>query len=95
MKTGAAQPATSTPASDRGGPQLTTSTAGAVLEAEQNTLRAQIPAQVRGHRDERACFTPQGGPDGRGPGREASSGCSNVNPVLTVNQNSLKQPELV
>lgn len=52
VKTG--QPGTSTPASHPQSPQLSTSTAGAMAEPEQNTLRAQIPAQVRGHGDEAA-----------------------------------------
>lgn len=49
MKTGAGQPGTSTPVTDRQNPQLPTGTVGVIAEPEQNTLRAQIPAQVRGH----------------------------------------------
>lgn len=47
MKTGGGQAGTSTPANDRQNPQLSSSTAGPVEDPEQNTLRAQIPAQVR------------------------------------------------
>lgn len=47
MKTGGGQAGTSTPASDRQNPQLSSGTAGPVEDPEQNTLRAQIPAQVR------------------------------------------------
>lgn len=47
MKTGGGQVGTSTPASNRLNPQLSSGTAGPVDDPEQNTLRAQIPAQVR------------------------------------------------
>lgn len=47
MKTGGGQAGTSTPASDGQNPQLSSGTAGPVEDPEQNTLRAQMPAQVR------------------------------------------------
>lgn len=47
VKTGASQPGVPSPATDNHSPHLATTTPGAIVETEQNTLRAQIPAQVR------------------------------------------------
>lgn len=47
VKTGASQPGVSSPAMDNQNPHLATTTPGILMETEQNTLRAQIPAQVR------------------------------------------------
>lgn len=55
VKTGAGPPGTSPPVTDRQNPPLPTGTTGGMVEPEQNTARAQIPAQVRaegGHRDD-------------------------------------------
>lgn len=47
VKTGASQPGMPSPAMDNQSPHLATTTPGILMETEQNTLRAQIPAQVR------------------------------------------------
>lgn len=47
VKTGGSQPGMPSPAMDNQSPHLATTTPGVLMETEQNTLRAQIPAQVR------------------------------------------------
>lgn len=47
VKTGAGQAGIPSPATDNHSPHMATTTGGVLMETEQNTLRAQIPAQVR------------------------------------------------
>lgn len=47
VKTGASQAGMASPATDQHSTYFASTTPGVIMETEQNTLRAQIPAQVR------------------------------------------------